>query len=156
MNFRIAAVDPGLTTGFAVYDPFAVNESERFFCFESKNPEDVYEQLTVALLHGRIHLLVEDFISSSHLTTEAKQTLLVLGAFKYGTCRLRGIDRVLTPKPQERLAFVDYAETLIFNQGKAIRKGAGLDACQALAHCLAHSFKTVGKIPPFLIKGEAA
>lgn len=130
---KILSVDPGLTTGLALYDSGSGIEP-----YAEVTQIDVYELAFDAFsdmyrLYQPDYAICEDYISGGHLTAEAKITIKLVGAFEYaGGCTLVA--------PQQRLSAVSEATELLADIAPSMYR-KGRDAISALAHAIAFARK---------------
>ena len=125
---RILAIDPGVTTGMAVWNTALQQPEQRF---ELKTHDAVRDMLET-LLDGEDYqieridcVVVESFVGAGYRTTEAINTIKLWGYIEYrynATCQ----------SPQQRKPYVARARELI---------PESIHAADALAHALAYAAK---------------
>ena len=129
---RIYAVDPGLTIGYAWYDP----ETEEFEAGQSSDHKYVMHWLEWKARHEppSAKYIVENYQSAGSLTKEAMTTIKLVGFFEFQIDREWG-DVTLAP-PQRRLSGVAQAERLLGGEAMSTMHRNGRDAVAALAHAI--------------------
>lgn len=128
----IIAIDPGVTTGVAIWDTTA---KAVVFSFEETSAIVVIRRIEDFLTHKYltsvddydIPIVIEDFIGAGMRTREATDTLMKLGFFWY--YYLYRNARVVKRVPQARNAYKSQARALLPD---------GHHTVDALAHALAY------------------
>jgi hypothetical protein len=132
---RIAGLDPGVTSGFAVFD----TTTRKFtHAGDYKDPLVLGRKVVRMYKAKLIYIVViEDFVGSGRRNPYIVTTIKNLGFYE-GLCALYGIPHKLQA-PQQRRAFIDEAVRLLPNGHHFIDAGA---------HCLAaaHRLKREGKL----------
>jgi hypothetical protein len=122
----ILAVDPGLTTGVAVYD---AEHSQLLATLETKDPLKVGSLILGYELFNTT-VVVENYVGAGPRTAEATHTLQVLGFVRWYAAML-GLP-VVVQAPQQRLPYVTRATELAPKTKHA---------AAALAHAIAFAAK---------------
>lgn len=133
---RILAIDPGLTIGYAMYQ-----DDQNYSYGQSENPEYLLDWIDCTSHSGDI-VLIENYISAGHLTSEAKHTIKLVGlyeGFSNWIAPVNGITVKLV-SPQTRLSGVAHATRLIGDDAKNLHRN-GRDAIAALAHAVVYARK---------------
>ncbi len=137
----ILAIDPGVTTGYALYDP---NIGQCIDHFQSNVSLQVAEWIHKAREKTRV-IVIEDFIGQGKRDEHVKITLKNLGLFE-GYARILKYE-VTLQQPQFRKAFYEAAAKMV---------GYEMHYTDALAHALAYAYwhaKATGVEPYVLPSG---
>ncbi len=129
-KMRIFAIDPGLTIGYAWYDP----ETEEFEAGQSPSHLHVIEWLEAQAGWDGGTFIVENYQSAGSLTKEAMITIKLVGYFEFYLDRMWG--EVTLAPPQRRLSGVTQAERLLGGEAMSTMHRNGRDAVAALAHAI--------------------
>lgn len=132
---QILAIDPGVTTGVAVYD---ATKNKVLYYFQTMVSGEVIEFIR-EMRKGISTLVIEDFIGYGRRDKHIIQTVKNLGFYE-GYAKLLRYD-VTLQQPQMRVAFVPKASEMV---------GAEMHYTDALAHALAYAYfhaKKVGVRP---------
>ena len=135
---RIFAIDPGLTIGYAWYNP----ETGGFRVGQTNSRNHVIDWLTNEMPMSDDTYIVESYLSAGHLTKEAMQTIKLVGFFE-GYIDYKWSEVILAP-PQGRLSGVAQAVQMIGTEALADMHRDGKDAVAALAHALVAARRNAG------------
>ncbi len=130
---RVIAVDPGLTIGLAYYDSTV---EHGWLTWQGNNPQDAAKWIYDIPTPRSAHLIVENFISGGHLTSEAKETIKLVGFFEYWGAWLGFPTKLVVP--QKRLSAVSQATQLLGSATENMHRN-GRDAIAALAHAISYA-----------------
>ena len=120
---RIIGIDPGVTTGFAIY----IKTKEGQDGFSVRTFIDINDLIDAIIGWKPDLTIIEDFNSSGFLNKERKITIMTIGAVLATT---RFINRpVIKHAPQHRRAYLDKARSMY--------PSASIHSIDALAHVLA-------------------
>lgn len=121
----VLGVDPGLTTGVAVYDTLRERVVEHAELDDPLQLGHYLKDWDYRRAWDRMQVVVENYVGGGPRTKEATHTLQVLGFVRYYAEMLG--PPVVVQAPQKRLPYVAKAAELV----------DGKHAQAALAHCLA-------------------
>ncbi len=128
---KIVAIDPGMTIGLAWLD------GNEFDAWQTKDIFQATYWLKNLHIDDRTVFIVENYLSSGHLTKEAFATIKLVGFFQYWL--QDGFGRVVLAPPQGRLSGLPAARKMAEARGIE-----GPHSWDALAHAVVAARKYAG------------
>lgn len=126
---RILSIDPGITTGVALYDVY----TNSVYVTQTTIPDELIAIIDKNLAPSDI-VLIENFIGGGYRTSESTYTLKLLGFVEYYSYYVKRI-RTFIQTPQTRKAYVGIARDIL---EQTTRTPHSIDA---FAHILAYMAK---------------
>lgn len=129
---RVIAVDPGVSIGLAhITLADTIHTSFTWSACQTEHVDEAFEWVDERMTAGTT-LVIEDYISSGHLTNAAKHTIKVLGFLQHS---FEGGTSVELAVPQKRKPFVAKAVELLGVKHSEVPDSR--NSVAALAHAIA-------------------